>query len=67
MTTSPAFVARSPEDVLAVVPVVLGFVPADSVVMLTFGASQPFHARVDLPPSRAEIPEVVEALAARAR
>ena len=67
MTTSPAFVARSPEDVLAVVPVVLGFVPADSVVMLTFGASQPFHARVDLPPSRAEIPEVVEALAAPAR
>ena len=67
MTSSPAFVARSPEDVLAVVPVVLGFVPADSVVMLTFGAAQPFHARVDLPPSRAEIPDVVEALLAPAR
>ncbi len=41
--------ARSVEDLLAVVPVVLGFVPADSVVMLTFGAPRSFHARVDLP------------------
>ena len=32
--------ARGPEDVLAVVPVVLGFVPEDSLVMLTFGAAQ---------------------------
>ncbi len=43
--------ARCPEDVLAMVPVVLGFVPADSVVMLTFGAQETFHARVDLPGS----------------
>lgn len=48
MTTH--FTARSPEDLLAVVPAVLGFVPHDSVVMLTFGARHPFHARVDLPP-----------------
>lgn len=41
--------ARSTEDLLAVVPVVLGFVPAESVVMLTFGAPRTFHARVDLP------------------
>ena len=41
--------AKSPEDVLAMVPVVLGFTPTDSLVMLTFGAASPFHARVDLP------------------
>jgi hypothetical protein len=43
--------ARSPEDVLAAVPVVLGFEPEKSVVMLTFGGVETFHARVDLPPS----------------
>ena len=37
------------EDLLAVVPVVLGFEPADSIVMLTLGARHTFHARVDLP------------------
>lgn len=44
--------ARSPEDLLAVARVVLGFDPDDSVVMLTFGGPGPFHARVDLPPRR---------------
>ncbi len=44
--------ARTPEDVLAAVPVVLGFEPRDSVVMLTFGGVETFHARVDLPPPR---------------
>lgn len=42
--------ARSPEDLLAAVPVVLGFEPEESVVMLTFGGRHSFHARVDLPP-----------------
>src|SRR4051812_1109305 len=42
--------ARTPEDVLAAVPVVLGFEPLESVVMLTFGGTETFHARVDLPP-----------------
>jgi len=42
--------ARTPEDVLAAVPVVLGFEPLESVVMLTFGGDETFHARVDLPP-----------------
>ena len=42
--------ARTPEDVLAAVPVVLGFEPLESVVMLTFGGVETFHARVDLPP-----------------
>jgi hypothetical protein len=54
--------ARSPEDLLAAVPVVLGFVPEESVVMLTFGAGQPFHARVDLPFSGDELDEVVAVL-----
>jgi hypothetical protein len=42
--------ARTPEDVLAAIPVVLGFEPRESVVMLTFGGAETFHARVDLPP-----------------
>jgi hypothetical protein len=42
--------AKSPEDLLAAIPVTLGFEPHDSVVMLTFGAATPFHARIDLPP-----------------
>ncbi|MGD9961184.1 DUF4192 domain-containing protein [Nocardioides sp.] len=47
----PTMTARTPEDLLAVVPVVLGFHPEDSIVMLTFGSpSGSFHARVDLPP-----------------
>lgn len=46
---------RSPEDIVAAVPVVLGFEPRDSIVMLTFGGGDPFHARVDLPrPAQAE-------------
>jgi hypothetical protein len=61
------FTARCPEDVLALVPVVLGFVPEESVAMLTFGAPRPFHARVDLPRGRGEIPEVVAALLEPAR
>jgi len=42
--------ARTPEDLLAVVPLVLGFHPEQSLVMLTFSADRSsFHARVDLP------------------
>jgi hypothetical protein len=51
--------ARTPEDVLAAIPVVLGFEPLESVVMLTFGGQETFHARVDLPPP----PEADEAVA----
>ena len=56
------FTARTPEDVLAVVPVILGFVPTDSVAMLTFGSGHPFHARVDLPRGPSELPDVVDCL-----
>ncbi len=61
--------ARCPEDVLAMVPVVLGFVPSDSVVMLTFGARETFHARVDLPDpdDREAIEQICEALVEPAR
>lgn len=53
LSTAPTtLTARSPEDLLAVARVVLGFDPADSVVMLTFGGPGPFHARIDLPPPR---------------
>ncbi|MGC4112507.1 MAG: DUF4192 domain-containing protein [Nocardioides sp.] len=48
MTTT--LTARDPVDLLAAVPLVLGFRPAESLVMLTFGGDQGFHARVDLPP-----------------
>ena len=42
--------ATGPADLLALVPSLLGFHPEDSVVVLTVGdATQPFHARVDLP------------------
>ena len=51
-TAATTLTARTPEDVLAAVPVVLGFEPRDSVVMLTFGGVETFHARVDLPPPR---------------
>ncbi len=61
MTTT--LTARGPEDLLAAVPVVLGFHPDDSLVMLTFGAERTFHARLDLPPTPEEdLAEVVAAV-----
>jgi hypothetical protein len=64
MTTT--LTARGPEDLLAAVPVVLGFRPSDSVVMLTFDAPRTFHARVDLPVAGdlVGLPELSEALRA---
>ncbi len=59
--------ARCPEDVLAVVPVLLGFLPSDSVVMLTFGAVQAFHARVDRPDRTEDVVATVHSLLAPAR
>ena len=65
MTPTPAtFVARTPEDLIALVPVVLGFHPSDSVVLMTFGPpGGSFHARVDLPVSAAEQEDVADMLA----
>ncbi|MDO7869424.1 DUF4192 domain-containing protein [Nocardioides jiangxiensis] len=56
------FTARTPEDLLAVVPRVLGFHPEESLVMLTFGGRRSFHARVDLPRSPSDIDAVVQTL-----
>ncbi len=55
---------RSPEDLLAAAPVVLGFVPTDSAVMFTFDGPSCFHARVDLPPLGEKVDPCVESLLA---
>ena len=56
------FRAKSPKDLLAVVPIALGFEPEDSIVMLAFGDPAPPHARIDLPP-RGD-PEALDVVAA---
>lgn len=52
------FIAQNPVDLLAIVPIAIGFHPEDSVVVLAFEPRTPgvphrrgetFHARVDLP------------------
>ena len=61
--TSATFVARTPTDLIAIVPAVLGFHPQDSVVLLTFGPpGGAFHARVDLPVEAAEQEAVADVL-----
>lgn len=68
--TTPAptrLTARCTDDLLAMVPVTLGFAPEDSIVLLTFGADRPFHARVDLPDTADHDAQVVEMLLAPAR
>lgn len=44
---------RCPEDLIAVAPLLMGFQPEDSVVMITSDADRQFHARVGLPPRTA--------------
>lgn len=66
MTTSstpPTLTVRSVDDLLALATVVLGFEPAESVVMLTIGSPQTLHARVDLPRDADDLDELVECLA----
>ncbi|HET8961206.1 DUF4192 domain-containing protein [Nocardioides sp.] len=62
MTTT--LTLRSPEDLLAAAPVVLGFVPTDSAVMFTFDGPSCFHARVDLPSCADQVDPCVESLLA---
>lgn len=73
MTSPTRYTARTPDDLLALVPVVLGFVPDQSVVMLTFAAppagrdgpgAHPFHARINLPDAGVarQVDEVVAGL-----
>ncbi len=55
--------AKTPTDLLAMVPYLLGFHPEDSVVMMTVGAADtPVHARQDLPELPDEVPLLVEDL-----
>ncbi|WP_158604389.1 DUF4192 domain-containing protein [Nocardioides mangrovicus] len=67
------FTARTTEDVLALVPIVLGFFPTDSLVLLTFsratnmpvgmpagGLRGEFNARADLPADVRDVPAVIE-------
>jgi hypothetical protein len=56
MKTTTTLTARSPEDLMAVVPAVLGFHPEESLVMLTFGGGGGFHARIDLPTDPSQLP-----------
>jgi hypothetical protein len=60
MTQTKTLRIKNPGDLLAAVPGFLGFHPRDSVVLLTTGsASNPFHARVDLPDDVDEVDELV--------
>lgn len=62
------FIARTQTDLVAIVPLVLGFHPRDSVVLLTFGGpGSGFHARVDLPVGVDEQQEVAGVLLDAAR
>lgn len=64
MTDMRAVRASGPDDLLALAPGLLGFHPEDSVVLLTVGgASQPFHARVDLPTDVEDIEALADYLA----
>ncbi len=63
MTEPKMLTVRSPEDILALVPYVLGFLPEDSLVLLTAGdQGEPFHARIDLPDDPDDLYLVVEPL-----
>jgi hypothetical protein len=62
MKTPTTLTARSPEDLMAVVPAVLGFHPEESLVMLTFGKGGGFHARIDLPTVPDDLSDVCLAL-----
>jgi hypothetical protein len=64
MTSSKTYRITCPDDLLAMVPAVLGFHPEESLVVLTIGqAPDPFFARVDLPSEPADVEELAAHLA----
>lgn len=65
--TPTRLTARCTDDLLAMAAVALGFVPEDSVVLLTFDADRSFHARVDLPDRPEDDEPTVQLLLAPAR
>ena len=68
MTDAPPLRAKSPTDLLALVPSLLGFHPEESVVVLTVGeALTPFHARVVLPTDPVGVEQLADHLADVAR
>lgn len=68
MTQPRTFTVKSPGDILAMVPYILGFHPEDSVVLLTLGgADNRVHARADIPEDSANLSELVENLVGMAR
>ncbi|HET6626060.1 MAG TPA: DUF4192 domain-containing protein [Nocardioidaceae bacterium] len=63
MTNSRTIKAKSPADLLAIVPCVLGFHPEESLVLLTLGGAEDrCHARVDLPEEPDDVDVVVDQL-----
>lgn len=66
MTPRRELTIRSPEDLLACLPLVLGFVPERSVVMLSLTTPHGPHARADLVPPE-EVEHLGDSLAAAAR
>jgi hypothetical protein len=62
MTNSRTLHAKSPADVLAVVPFILGSHPEDSLVLLTVDGENQLHARVDLPADAGDVCFAVEEL-----
>ena len=65
--TSRQMKATCPEDLLAFVPIAIGFPPATSVVLLSVEGTRPFHARIDLPDDESDVDDVVDALLRPAR
>ncbi|NUS50990.1 MAG: DUF4192 family protein, partial [Nocardioidaceae bacterium] len=53
--------AQGPADLLALVPLLFGFHPEDSVVLMSVGeATHPFHARSDLPRDPADLADLAD-------
>ena len=65
--SSARLLARTPEDLVAFVPLAVGFVPERSAVLLSVGGPGSPHARVDLPEDPGDVDLVVEALLRPAR
>lgn len=53
---------KTPQDLIAAIPLILGFHPQESLVMCTFGAETPFHARIDIPEDLWELGQACAAL-----
>lgn len=61
MTSRAALTVRTPDDLLACIPLVLGFVPQDSAVVLSLPPGSGPHARADVDAST-DVDELADAL-----